>query len=93
MKTEATYQYWLHVAVYLTSNFLSRHLIGPLVFPVNSLNDFEVDLYLQNVVPIVMGGANYSTVAPPHSYINVADFTSPHELATFLLKVIEPTYR
>ena len=36
------------------------------------------------VIPIVMGGANYSAHLPPHSYINVEDFKSPKELASHL---------
>jgi alpha-1,3-fucosyltransferase len=37
------------------------------------------------VVPIVYGGADYSSYAPPHSYINAADFESPQALADYLL--------
>ena len=36
------------------------------------------------VIPIVMGGANYSAHLPPHSYINVEEFKSPRELASHL---------
>lgn len=38
-----------------------------------------------SVVPIVLGSGNYSVLAPPHSYINVMDFASPADLATYLL--------
>ena len=27
-----------------------------------------------NMIPVVLGGANYSAIAPAHSYINAADF-------------------
>ena len=37
-----------------------------------------------NLVPIVMGGADYNFFAPPHSYINVNDFEGPGHLALFL---------
>ena len=37
-----------------------------------------------DVVPIVMGGADYSKFAPPNSYINVIDFQSPKHLADYL---------
>ena len=37
------------------------------------------------VVPVVYGGADYSQYAPPHSYINAADFRSPQKLAEYLL--------
>ncbi|KZS17598.1 Glycoprotein 3-alpha-L-fucosyltransferase A [Daphnia magna] len=38
-----------------------------------------------HAVPIVLGGADYSHFAPPHSYINVRDFGSPKELADYLI--------
>lgn len=36
-----------------------------------------------DVVPIVLGGANYSSFAPPHSYIDALQF-SPRDLAVYL---------
>ena len=36
------------------------------------------------VVPVVLGGADYSTVAPAKSYISVQNFTSPRQLAEYL---------
>jgi len=41
----------------------------------------------QNVVPVVFTGANMSSVAPPHSYINVADFPTIEELVAHLKRV------
>ena len=38
----------------------------------------------QNTIPIVFTGANMSTVAPPHSYINVADFPTIEALVGHL---------
>ena len=38
-----------------------------------------------DVVPVVYGGADYAAYAPPHSYIHVADFASPKDLAEYLL--------
>jgi hypothetical protein len=35
-------------------------------------------------VPIVYGGADYSSYAPPLSYIDVSDFKSPIDLANYL---------
>ena len=32
------------------------------------------NMYNLNMIPVVLGGANYSAIAPPHSYINAADF-------------------
>ena len=37
-----------------------------------------------NVLPVVMGGADYSKIAPPKSYINQKDFSSPKDLAYYL---------
>ena len=41
-----------------------------------------------NLVPIVLGGANYEEIAPPHSYINSLDYKSPKELANYLKYLI-----
>jgi alpha-1,3-fucosyltransferase len=41
--------------------------------------------FLNDVVQVVYGGADYSHYAPPHSYINIADFKSPKALADYLL--------
>lgn len=38
-----------------------------------------------NVVPVVYGLANYSVQAPPRSYINALDFSTPKDLADYLL--------
>lgn len=37
-----------------------------------------------NLVPVVLGFADYKSVAPPNSYINVENFESPKELAHYL---------
>jgi len=38
----------------------------------------------QAVVPVVLGNADYSKLAPPKSYIDVRDFESPSHLASYL---------
>ncbi|XP_046454714.1 4-galactosyl-N-acetylglucosaminide 3-alpha-L-fucosyltransferase FUT6-like [Daphnia pulex] len=38
-----------------------------------------------DTVPIVLGGAEYDRFAPPHSFINALDFSSPKQLAEYLL--------
>ena len=38
-----------------------------------------------NVVPVVLGGADYKRHLPPHSYIDVRDFRSAKHLADYLL--------
>lgn len=57
----------------------------------NSLcSDYVTEKFFSRVnqlVVIVMGGTNYSQVAPPHSYINVMDYASPRELANYLLEL------
>ncbi|KAG1690983.1 Alpha-(1,3)-fucosyltransferase C [Nymphon striatum] len=37
------------------------------------------------VVPVVLGGANYKKLFPPHSYIDSSYFKSPKDLAKYLL--------
>jgi len=45
--------------------------------------------YLQgNLVPIVLGGGDYETIAPPHSLINAMDYSDPKELANYLQYLI-----
>ena len=36
-----------------------------------------------DMVPVVYEGANYSKIAPPHSYINALEYT-PQKLAQYL---------
>ena len=37
-----------------------------------------------NVIPVVLGGAEYSKIVPPRSVINVANFESPRALGNYL---------
>ena len=37
-----------------------------------------------NIVPVVLGGADYKALLPPHSYIDVRDFSSAKQLAEYL---------
>ncbi len=37
-----------------------------------------------NMIPIVFGGANYTKLAPPHSFIDVLDFETVKDLADYL---------
>jgi hypothetical protein len=39
---------------------------------------------LYNIVPVVMGGGNYSRDLPPNSFIHASDFDSPRHLASYL---------
>jgi alpha-1,3-fucosyltransferase len=51
-------------------------------------NDYVTEKFFRrmnsSLLPIVLGQANYSQVAPPHSHINVLDFDSPKSLAKYL---------
>ena len=42
-----------------------------------------------DLVPVVMGGANYSNIVPPKSVINVKDFASPELLGKELKRLVE----
>ena len=39
------------------------------------------------IIPVVLGGADYSKLVPPHSVINVMDYPSPRALAEYLHKL------
>lgn len=40
-----------------------------------------------DVVPVVLGGANYSSIAPPNSFVDAMDFASPVLLGAHLLSI------
>ena len=42
-----------------------------------------------NIVPVVMGGGNYTRDAPQNSLINVADFDTVQDLANYLIFLTE----
>ncbi|QQP36020.1 Alpha-1_3-fucosyltransferase, partial [Caligus rogercresseyi] len=42
------------------------------------------DVMQYDVVPVVYGLANYSALAPPHSFIDIRDFKSPKALGEYL---------
>ena len=39
------------------------------------------------IVPIVLGNADYEKYLPKHSYINIKDFSTPEKLATYLKRL------
>jgi len=41
------------------------------------------DILQRRIIPVVMGGANYSALAPPHSFIDALQY-SPRQLAAYL---------
>ena len=68
---------------------LRRHKFY-LAFENGNCPDYITEKYWENaidnnIVPVVMGGADYKTLAIPNSYIDVQDFASPKELAEYLL--------
>jgi alpha-1,3-fucosyltransferase len=49
------------------------------------------DTLRTDIVPVVMGGANYSAIAPSGSFIDTRDFGSPKALAEELLRLANNT--
>ena len=62
-----------------------------LAFENSKCNDYVTEKFYNaldiDIVPIVMGGANYSAIAPAGSYIDVNDFSSPQQLAKELKRL------
>ena len=42
----------------------------------------------KDIVPVVMGQANYTAITPPHSIINAMEYPDPKDLAAHLLKLM-----
>ena len=49
------------------------------------------DALKHNVIPVVLGGANYSSIFPERSFINMNEFRSMKSLAHFLLELSKNT--
>ena len=73
------------------SSLLERDYLFYLAFENAKCTDYVTEkLFItltMDIVPIVMGGANYSAIAPPGSYIDVNDFSSAQELAEELKRL------
>ena len=41
----------------------------------------------KDIVPVVMGQADYAAMTPPHSVVNAMDFPEPRDLAAHLLNL------
>lgn len=58
-----------------------------LAFENSFCNDYITEKFFnilqRRIIPVVMGGANYSAIAPPHSYIDALMY-SPRQLADYL---------
>ncbi|EDV24262.1 uncharacterized protein TRIADDRAFT_4004, partial [Trichoplax adhaerens] len=75
LKLSRKYKFYLSL-----ENFICRDYVTEKLY---------FNAYQHNMIPIVVGGANYSdpTVAPPGSYINVQDFTTMQQLADHIKRV------
>ncbi len=68
-KLPSTYKFYLGFENSLCQDYVTEKLFRP--------------LYTQ-IIPVMYGGTNYSRDAPPHSFINVKDYSSPQDLARYL---------
>lgn len=71
---EENYKFYLSFENSMCSDYVTEKLFNVLEY---------------NVVPIVLGHADYSSIAPPDSVIDANDFDSPRALAHFLLDVAD----
>lgn len=69
-KIATDYKFYLSFENSICTDYVTEKFFNTLLLP---------------IVPIVLGGADYASLAPIHSYINVADFKSPKDLAQYLL--------
>ena len=74
-------------------DFISKNYMFYLSFENSLCADYVTEKFFKaltfGIVPVVLGGAKYSEIAPPKSYINVADFTSPKDLANHLQHLVK----
>ena len=72
-------------------SLLERDYMFYLAFENSKCKDYTTEKFYNaldmDIVPIVMGGSNYSAIAPPGSYIDVDDYLSPQELAKELKRL------
>lgn len=66
------YSFYLSFENSLCRDYVTEKFYRPLLF---------------DIVPVVMGGANYSTLAPPGSYVDALEFESPERLGEYLQEV------
>ncbi|GAB6023421.1 hypothetical protein CHUAL_008205 [Chamberlinius hualienensis] len=69
---EQNYKFYLSFENSLCKDYVTEKLFNPLNY---------------RLLPVVFGGANYTKLTPPNSYINALDFQSPQLLANYLVKV------
>lgn len=66
------YSFYLSFENSICRDYVTEKFFRPLLF---------------DLVPVVLGGGDYVSVAPPGSYINALDFRSPAELGEYLKRV------
>ncbi|XP_013775637.2 alpha-(1,3)-fucosyltransferase C-like [Limulus polyphemus] len=70
---------------------LAQQYIFYLAFENSICKDYATEkLYMAlkvGLIPVMFSGANYSSFLPPNSYIDALNFSSPKELANYLLTV------
>ena len=74
-------------------DFISNNYMFYLSFENSLCLDYVTEKFFKalnfGILPIVLGGANYSEIAPPNSYINVEDFSNPSQLAEHLQYLVK----
>ncbi|KAI1299182.1 Alpha-(1,3)-fucosyltransferase C [Halotydeus destructor] len=75
-ETAKKYKFYLAFENSICSDYVTEKLFNWLEYP---------------IVPVVMGGANYSSILPPNSFIDALDFT-PSALAAYLKTMDEQRY-
>ncbi|GFQ82376.1 alpha-(1,3)-fucosyltransferase C [Trichonephila clavata] len=72
-------------------NTLSKAYRFYLSFENSICKDYVTEKFFRilstDMVPVVLGGANYSNIAPPNSFIDALAFKTPRDLGRFLLQV------
>jgi alpha-1,3-fucosyltransferase len=71
-------------------NMMERKYKFYLSFENSICNDYVTEKFFEimnhDMIPVVYGGANYSQLASPHSYIDALEFT-PEKLAEYLMRL------
>ena len=63
------YKFYLAFENSICQDYVTEKLFNTMIYP---------------IVPIVLGGADYTKYAPKNSFINVEDFKNPRDLAEYL---------
>lgn len=79
-------------------NNVSQEYRFYLSFENSNCKDYVTEKYyhillMSSMLPVVLGGANYSQVGPPNAFIDVAEFPQPAKLAAFLKELANDSVR